>query len=86
MSIEKDKAGIEGIGCLEAINGLYAYLDGELSDQESIDEIEHHMKHCQNCFSRNELEGLLTQRIKRSATNKAPKNLQKRLKTLMDKL
>ena len=86
MTNEKDKAGIEDIGCLEAINGLYAYLDGELSDQESIAEIEHHMKHCQNCFSRNELESLLSQRIKTSAANKAPKNLQVRLKTLMDKL
>lgn len=86
MSTEKDKAGIEDIGCLEAINGLYAYLDGEISNQESIAEIEHHMKHCRNCFSRNELESLLSRRIKTSATNKTPKNLQKRLKNIMDNL
>lgn len=84
MDTEKDKFVIDDIGCLEAINDLYAYLDGEMDDNESIAKIEHHMKHCQNCFSRSELESLLTERIKTYAKNKAPKNLQKRLKNLVD--
>lgn len=84
MSTEKDKLEIDDIGCLEAINHLYAYLDGEIKDKESITEIEHHMKHCRNCFSRNELESLLTERIKTSAKSTAPKHLQKRIKNIVN--
>ena len=84
MNTENDKFEIDDIGCLEAINGLYAYLDGEMDNKESIAKIEHHMDHCRNCFSRSELESLLTERIKKSAKNIAPKNLQNRLKNLVD--
>lgn len=84
MNTGKDKFENDDIGCLEAINGLYAYLDGEMHDEKSIAKFEHHMNHCRNCFSRKELEGLLAERIKTSAKNKAPKNLQKRLKNLVD--
>ena len=83
MSNGKDKIEIEDIGCLEAINGLYAYLDGEIDDKESIAKIEHHMDHCRNCFSRIELERELTKRIKKSAKGDVPLNLQKRLKDLI---
>ena len=34
------------IGCLQAIEAFYAYLDGELEDPKSIEEFEDHMKHC----------------------------------------
>jgi predicted anti-sigma-YlaC factor YlaD len=40
------------IGCLQAIEAFYAYLDGELEDPKSIEEFEDHMKHCRSCYSR----------------------------------
>ena len=84
MNTGKDKYEIDDIGCLEAINGLYAYLDGEMDDKESIAKIEHHMGHCRNCYSRIELETALTERIKKSAKNEVPKKLRERLRNLMD--
>jgi anti-sigma factor (TIGR02949 family) len=76
MSGEKDKPEIDDIGCIEAINGLYAYLDGEM---------EHHLGHCRNCFSRIELERTLTKRLKRSGKDHAPEKLQNRLRNLIDR-
>jgi anti-sigma factor (TIGR02949 family) len=72
------------MGCLEAIEALYAYLDGELDDPASIADFEHHMGHCSSCCSRAEVETMLTDRIRKSANNQAPDELQIRLRKLMD--
>lgn len=74
----------DDIGCLDAIEAFYAYLDGELDDPQSIAGFEHHMSHCRSCFSRAEVEKLLTRRMQESATSGAPKSLQERLRKLMD--
>jgi len=63
MKKDKDKSGIAEIGCLEAINGLYAYLDGEMKDPKSIAEFEHHLEHCKACYSRTELENCRAKRV-----------------------
>jgi mycothiol system anti-sigma-R factor len=74
----------DDIGCLEAIEAFYAYLDGELDDPQSIADFEHHMSHCRSCLSRAEVENMLTRRMRESAANGAPKSLQDRLRKLMD--
>jgi len=79
----KDNA-MEDIGCLQAIEQLYAYLDGELSQVEK-NHFEHHMQHCRSCFSRKELEMKLTRQLKESADGEPPESLQKRLQDLIDK-
>ncbi|KPK14198.1 MAG: hypothetical protein AMJ67_16460 [Betaproteobacteria bacterium SG8_41] len=76
MKDSKDKPQIDEIGCLEAINGLYAYLDGEMNDPESIAKFE--------CYSRTELETALGELIRKSAKGKAPEKLQNRLRKLID--
>jgi len=73
----------DDIGCLEAIEWLYAWLDGEL-DQGSVEQLEHHLQHCKSCYSRNEMERALTQRIKETSDEKTPPTLQKRLDKLLD--
>jgi len=85
MSDPRDDTPDE-IGCLEAIESLYAYLDGEIRDPEKLTRIEHHLGHCRSCYSRKELERLLTQRLRTSAGTTAPETLQDRLRTLMEKL
>lgn len=85
MNDVEDKSELEDIGCLEAINGLYAYLDGEMDDQEAIAAIEDHLGHCRHCYSRIELERALTERMKKSAKRHAPEQLQNRLRNLIDK-
>jgi len=84
MNTTKDTHEQHDIGCLKAIEAFYAYLDGELDDPKSIADFEHHVSHCRSCFSRAEIERLLTQRIRESAESGAPKSLQNRLRDLMD--
>mgnify|MGYP001818667560 CR=1 FL=1 len=76
------------IGCLEAIEGLYAWLDKELENPDSISSIEEHIRHCESCYSRAEVEKLLTERIRRAegpqAAGKAPAALKSRMKKLID--
>jgi anti-sigma factor (TIGR02949 family) len=74
----------EDVDCLVAIEMFYAYMDGELDDPESVAEFEHHLEHCRSCFSRAEFEGLLTERLRKAATERAPDALRDRLRILMD--
>ena len=71
------------IGCLEAIEALYAYLDGELGDDVSIEQVEKHMQHCRSCYSRKDVERALTEHIRRSQKEKAPEALHSRRRKLM---
>ena len=76
---------IEDIGCLQAIEQLYAYLDDELTEEEKV-KFEHHMQHCCSCFSRKELEIKLSKQLQKTADGDVPESLQKRLDDLMDKI
>jgi len=84
MTTDKDQ--IENIDCTEAIDKLYAYLDNEIEDTESINKLEHHLKHCHSCFTRSQLEGELTLRMKEAAKKKTSKTLRHRLRNIIDQL
>jgi len=83
----------EDMGCLEAIETLYAWLDNELDPSQAAS-FEHHLKHCKSCFSRAELERALTGHIRRSSgietadggQSAAPASLQNRLDKLLKEL
>ncbi|MCG6871226.1 MAG: zf-HC2 domain-containing protein [Gammaproteobacteria bacterium] len=85
MSEDHKNPEPDEIGCIEAINGLYAYLDGELDDPEAVAQFEDHLDHCRHCFSRRELERTLSERIRKSARERAPDELRKRLRNVVDK-
>lgn len=80
------------IGCLEAIEGLYALLDGEISDRNNTDQIEAHIAHCRSCFSRAQVEQIITDRIRSlhhsgdQRAQKAPEGLQRKLRDILDNL
>lgn len=76
---------IEDIGCLEAINHLYAYLDGEITDPRDIALIEHHLGHCRSCYSRIELERTLTRRLRATKDATVPAEVRNRLQDIMKK-
>lgn len=76
----------EDIGCLEAIEALFAYLDGEIGDPRERQAIEHHMSHCRSCFSRLELEKRLMARARQATHSEAPQALKDRLRDLLDDL
>jgi anti-sigma factor (TIGR02949 family) len=86
MNKQTNKPEVEEIDCLEAIDSLYTYLDGELNDSETLAKFKHHLSHCKSCYSRSELEGVISERIKAAGKDKAPESLQDRLRDLMDKL
>jgi anti-sigma factor (TIGR02949 family) len=73
------------IGCLQAIEQLYAYLDGELNPVEKAD-FELHMQHCRSCYSRKELELKLSQQLQQTADGEPPESLQQRLQELINKI
>lgn len=76
---------IEEIDCTQAIELLYAYLDGELDDTE-LEQFENHLGHCRSCYSRSEIETALNKRIKDSSKDQVPESLQGRLKDIINKL
>ena len=73
------------IGCLDAIEAFYAYLDGELDDPASIADFEHHLEHCRSCFSRIEMEKALNERMRKTAKRESPEALRDRVGKLMEK-
>ena len=52
------------IGCLEAIENFYAWLDDEIKDPDAIRQLEEHIRHCDSCYSRAEMERALTHHIR----------------------
>jgi anti-sigma factor (TIGR02949 family) len=84
MNSKKDTHRHDDIGCLAAIEAFYAYLDGELSDPQAVENFEHHMSHGRSCFSRAEVERLLNERLRQRGTSKAPEDLRDRVRRLMD--
>lgn len=85
MTTDKDRKNVENIDCTEAIDKLYAYLDGEVDDADSINKLEHHLEHCHSCFTRSQVESALSARIKKAAIKHAPESLQERLRVMIDK-
>ncbi|NCF15261.1 MAG: anti-sigma factor [Gammaproteobacteria bacterium] len=73
------------IGCLQAIEAFYAYLDGELDNPESIEEFEHHLGHCRSCFSRIDMEKALNKRLRETAQKESPDDLRDRVSKLLAK-
>lgn len=74
----------DDIGCLEAIETLYAYLDGELDGKVTIEQVEEHIQHCRSCYSRKDVERALTEHLRRANRQKSPESLQARLQQLLD--
>ena len=77
---------VEEMDCLEAIDNLYAYLDGELTDDETLARFRKHLDHCKSCYSRSELEGVINERIKESGKGKTPDTLKDRICDFLDDL
>ena len=70
--------------CLEAFDHLYAYLNDEIKDEETLAKIEHHLNHCKSCFSRAQMERKLSDRIRSAGNEEAPEALKNRVRDLID--
>ena len=83
MNDKQDHLHIDDSDCLEAMDHLYAYLNDELNDKETLERIEHHLGHCKSCFSRAEIEREINKRLKDSGDENVPESLKKRLRDLI---
>ncbi|MET0070046.1 MAG: zf-HC2 domain-containing protein [Candidatus Thiodiazotropha sp.] len=78
------ESGIIDSDCLEAFDHVYAYINGELHDEETKAKIEHHLSHCKSCYSRAEMERKINERLKVTDKPSPPELLKRRLKNLID--
>lgn len=44
------------MSCLESLDQIFAYIDGQLTEEEVRAEIEEHLKHCKRCWDVVEFE------------------------------
>ncbi len=77
-----DEHDIARISCEEVLSKLYAWLDRELDDL-TAEEIEHHLGHCRECFSRAEFEKVLRRRVSGAASEEPPPEVRERLNKLI---
>ena len=73
------------IDCEEALKRLFEYIDHELNGHKH-DEMEDHLSKCRSCYSRLEFEKRLQQHVKGATKQKAPEELQGKIKHLIRKL
>lgn len=74
----------EHITCEEVIAHMFEYLDDE-TDAEKRANIERHLEKCRACFSRAEFEKALRAKVRQVGDEKAPAELRRRVKTLLEK-
>jgi anti-sigma factor (TIGR02949 family) len=86
MTNKADKPELIDGDCLEAFDLLYAYLNEEIENEETLARIEHHLGHCKSCCSRAEMERQINERLKQAGKDKTPESLQKRIRGLIDDL
>jgi anti-sigma factor (TIGR02949 family) len=70
------------IGCSEALTHLLEYLDQEL-DGTKRREVKHHIELCRSCFSRAEFEQGLKDRLRKAGHERAGREFENRIKTLL---
>lgn len=75
--------GVEDVSCLEVIDHMHAYLDGELG-AKTVAELEGHMQHCRACFSRAEFEKAVSEKLKREGGDETPDALKDKVNKLID--
>lgn len=72
------------ISCIEAMSKLQAYLDREVGGPTEAD-IDHHLEHCRECFSRAEFEKALRKKVEQAGTAQAPDEVKQRMAALIRK-
>lgn len=72
------------ISCEEVVERLFEYMDRELDSHTSA-EIERHLERCHDCFSRAEFERRLREKIAASGQQKAPEELRRRIREMIER-
>ena len=80
---DDNKQPEEVMDCMEAINSLHEYIDGELAEGD-VARVEQHLNSCRSCFSRTEFEKELNRKMLDSGKDKMPKHLKDKINKLID--
>jgi mycothiol system anti-sigma-R factor len=75
---DHDHGGHDDAGCEEALEALYVFLDGELTDARRI-EIRHHLDDCSPCLEAFDFEAELRLVIRQRCRDQVPESLRQRL-------
>jgi anti-sigma factor (TIGR02949 family) len=69
----------QDIDCLEALDRLYGYLDGELTEDRAA-EVRRHLDHCAPCLKVSDFEAAYVRFLEaRTRAQRAPDTLRKRV-------
>jgi mycothiol system anti-sigma-R factor len=69
--------------CENSLHELYAYLDGELTD-ESRAKIQHHLDGCQPCAEPYDFEAELREVVRRKCQEQVPESLMAKVRTALE--
>ena len=36
--------------CIDSLNKVFSYIDGNIKDEETLEELQEHLEHCKQCF------------------------------------
>ena len=73
------------IDCEEALARLFEYIDHELNPGHNH-EMDEHLSRCRSCYSRLEFEKRLHGHLQEAVKERAPDELQNKMKDLIKKL
>lgn len=55
------------MSCLESLDQIFAYIDGQISEKEVMEEIEEHLRHCKRCWDVVDFEKRVQTFVKKQA-------------------
>jgi anti-sigma factor (TIGR02949 family) len=70
------------IDCEQVVRLLFAYLDGEIGDEQRRD-VDHHLARCRSCFSRAEFEKRLRSHLLELGHGAVSPELEQRIRSLI---
>lgn len=73
---------VKQLSCEDVLSQLYDYLDSEI-DGPTEEDINHHLHHCRECFSRAEFEKMLRKKVSETGESQAPEDVKARLASLI---
>lgn len=69
--------------CLDVIEHLYEYLDGDLNSDMSA-KLEEHIAHCKSCYTRAEFEEALNKKMLKSGPKRVTQEVKIKISKLID--
>ena len=74
------------MNCLESLDQIFAYIDGQITEKEVKEEIEEHLEDCRRCWDVVEFEKRVQSFVKcRACEENIPEDVCERAKNILKK-